>query len=122
MMKRRLILLLATALVCPLTVRAETQDEAVRRHILAIRTDPSVKVKKAASEALAEIGLPSLAPLMDYLRQVAQAKPNDEIWISPGYIREALSAVCKRVGEDAEKALLERFLAVCGSPQNPATP
>jgi hypothetical protein len=89
-----------------------TQHEAIRRHILAIRTDPSVKAKRAASEALAKIGLPSLAPLMDYLRQVAQAKPNDAIWISPGYIREALSAVCKRVGEDAEKALLERFLEV----------
>jgi len=104
--------MLVAALLCPLATSADTQDETIARHIFAIRTDPSVKAKKAASEALAEIGLSSLAPLMDYLGQLARAKPNDEIWISPGYIRDALSAVCKRVGEDAEKALLERFLEV----------
>jgi hypothetical protein len=90
----------------------QTDEPAIQKHILTIRTNPSTQAKKNAGEALAQIGLPSLAPLMDYLHRVAQAKPGDGIWIHPGYIRDALSSVCKRVGPEAEKVILARLLAV----------
>ena len=89
---------------------AEPFGQAIGRHILTIRTNPSGKAKKAADEALAEIGLPSLKPLMDYLHQIAEAKPGDKMWIAPEYIQRAISTVCKRVGPNAEQGILKRFL------------
>lgn len=103
-------LITSALMFCSQTVFAETQEQAIQKHILTIRTNPSVNAKKAAGEALAEIGLPSLKPLMDYLHQVAEAKPGDKMWIYPGYIRRAISTVCKRVGPKAEQGILKRFL------------
>ncbi|GAG06000.1 unnamed protein product, partial [marine sediment metagenome] len=109
-MSTRRFLITSALLLCSQTVFAETEEQAIQKHILTIRTNPSVNAKKAAGEALAEIGLPSLEPLMDCLHQVAEAKPNDEMWIYPGYVRDAISAVCKRVGANAERGILKRFL------------
>ena len=77
-MKRNTFHALALLLLSSVAVGARDQDQAIQEHIPTIRTHPSLKAKRAANEALAEIGLPALVPLMDYLHQVAQAKPNDE--------------------------------------------
>lgn len=99
-------------LLCSLIAAAGPEDEAIQKHILSIRSTPSIKDKKAACEALGDIGIPSLIPLMDYLHDVAGSKPNDAIWIHPDYIQDALSIVCKRAGPAAEAVLLARFLQV----------
>jgi hypothetical protein len=97
-------------LLCASSLAAENQEEQIRQQIVAIRTNPMVEGKKAANQMLAEIGLPALAPLMNYLHEVAEAKPNDEKWISPGYIEEAIATVCKRGGEPAEEVIFIRFV------------
>jgi len=85
------------------------EAQAIAKHIRTIHTNPSTKAKTAASWALAGIGMPALKPLMDDLHQRAEAKPGDKVWISPGYIQRIISDVCKRVGPDAERAIIRRF-------------
>ena len=89
---------------------AKNQSEKIKEHIQTIRKNPWIREKEKAYQALAEIGLPAVAPLLDYLHEVSKAKPNDEIWISPGFLKKALVIVCKKVGVEAEKAIFNRFL------------
>ena len=90
---------------------SQSQDVQINNYINKLCNNPSIKAKKAASQALAEIGTSSIPSLISRLNAVADLNPAEKGWINPDYISDTLAQVRSRGGAEANALLIKALLA-----------